>query len=279
MLQRARACPLPSGRCLAPTPGRQGGIVVGVMLVALLGSGGAAGCRRPAPEVAPVAPEAGMGQLEVLKDGRFLFTYVEPSGAFATTDKPEIIPEIARTVVRVIDPAQTKSRDAQTVYVVDVNELLSSGKAAARPLAREAFETGALAQLPPGDSSRLADRGGAPGQNRAPAPVPQAGAGLAASGPRADGGAPASPPGQPVVTIYGTSWCGACRTARQYFADRKIPFADKDVEADAEAAKELSRKAARFGIPTDRVPILEVRGRMLLGFDRARVEALLGAPS
>jgi hypothetical protein len=31
-----------------------------------------------------------------------------------------------------------------------------------------------------------------------------------------------------------------------------------------------------MGIPTDRVPIIDVRGRLLLGFDRARVEALLG---
>jgi hypothetical protein len=31
-----------------------------------------------------------------------------------------------------------------------------------------------------------------------------------------------------------------------------------------------------MGIPTDRVPILDVRGRLLLGFDRARLDAMLG---
>jgi hypothetical protein len=34
-----------------------------------------------------------------------------------------------------------------------------------------------------------------------------------------------------------------------------------------------------MGIPTDRVPVLDVRGRLLLGFDPARVEALLGQPT
>ena len=39
---------------------------------------------------------------------------------------------------------------------------------------------------------------------------------------------------------------------------------------------ELAEKASKLGIPTDRVPVIDVRGRLLLGFDRARIEALLG---
>ncbi|MES1165027.1 MAG: glutaredoxin family protein [Verrucomicrobiota bacterium] len=224
---------------------------------------GFSGCRRSAPQTPAVEPA--LAELQILKDGRFLFTYVEPNGTFATSDKPDIIPEPARKMVRVIDPAQTKPKESTSVYTVDVNELLKSGKAVARPLAREAFETSAMAQLPPGDSSPLAGR--QPPPHRGPP----------AGGP--DAGAIKSVPGTPVVTIYGTSWCGACRTARQYFAERKIPFADKDVEQDPAAARELGEKAARMGIPTDRVPVLDVRGRLLLGFDRARVEALLGDPT
>lgn len=228
------------------------------------------GCRRAVPP-APTAetPPGELEILEILTDGRFLFTYVEPTGAFATTDKPEIIPAPARNVVRVIDPGQTKLKGANTVYTTNVNELLKSGKSgktAARPMPREAFETAALAQLPPGASSPRA------GQHPPTAPV-------AAAPSARDAGVPTSAPGTPVVTIYGTSWCGACRTAREYFAERKIPFADKDVEQDPAAASELAQKAAKMGIPTDRVPILDVRGRLLLGFDRARVEALLGDPT
>ena len=94
-----------------------------------------------------------MGSLQVLKDGRYLFTYVEPNGTFDTTDKPEIIPEASRKMVRVVDPAQTKSADSAEVYTVDVNDLLRGKKADARALPREAFETSAIAQLPPGESS------------------------------------------------------------------------------------------------------------------------------
>jgi glutaredoxin len=226
-------------------------------------------CRRPAPE-APPAPSAGApATIEVLKDGRWLFTYAEPKGTFATTDKPESIPEPARALVRVFEPsAPQKTPGAGLVYVTNLNEVLSKGRAPARPMSREAFETAAMAAHPTGESSPFA------AQQMRPAPLPALDGGAAPAGsPAATAGGP------PVVTIYGTSWCGACRAARQYLAGRKIPFADKDIEKDADAARELAAKAAKMGIPTDRVPVIDVRGRLLLGFDKARIEMLLGEPT
>jgi glutaredoxin len=220
-------------------------------------------CKRAAPE-APPSVAGAPATIEVLKDGRWLFTYAEPKGTFATTDKPESVPETARGMVRVFDPsAPEKTPGGGRVYVTNLNEVMSKGRAPAKPMSREAFETAALAANPTGESSPLAAQG------MRPAPIPALDAGAA----------PATPPpagGPPVVTIYGTSWCGACRAAREYLTGRKIPFADKDIEKDPEAARELTTKAAKMGIPTDRVPVIDVRGRLLLGFDRARIEALLG---
>jgi glutaredoxin len=224
-----------------------------------------AACRKSAPE-APPPPAAGApATIEVLKEGRWLFTYAEPKGTFATTDKPESVPEDARAMVRVFDPsAPEKTPGSGRVYVTNLNDVLSKGRAPAKPMSREAFETAALAAHPTGESSPLA------AQTMKPVPMPAT-----------DAGAAAPPPagGPPVVTIYGTSWCGACKAARQYFTSRKIPFADKDIEKDADAARELQTKAAKMGIPTDRVPVIDVRGRLLLGFDKARIEALLGEPT
>ena len=230
-----------------------------VVLVALA----ALACRRSAPD-APAPARTVPATLEVLKDGRWLFTYMETNGSFSTTDKPEVIPAPARAVVRVFDPSNPqKTAGGTDVYVADVNLLLKSGKAPAKPLSREAFETAAMAQLPPGETSPLSARPAQAANQPPPAPLPAW-----------DGGA--HPTGTPVVTIYGTSWCGACRAARQYLTERKIPFADKDIEQDPAAAQELRDKASKLGIPTDRVPVIDVRGRLLLGFDRARIEALLG---
>ena len=96
------------------------------------------------------------------------------------------------------------------------------------------------------------------------------------AGPDAGLAGPGSASGPPVVILYGTPWCGACKAARQYLSSKHIPFAYKDIENDPSAARELQGKAARLGIPADRVPILDVRGRLLVGFDRTRLEALLG---
>jgi glutaredoxin len=247
------------------------------LLIAIVGLGA---CHRSAPEVAPsvTAPAT----IEVLKGGRWLFTYAEPAGTFATTDKPETVPAEARGLVRVLDPSEPTSMSTKSggdrVYVTNLNELTSKGKSSARAMSREAFETAALAGLPGGQSSPFAaERGPAP-----TLPPPAAGAtGTTASGaPTGATAAGATTSGAtPVVTIYGTSWCGACRAAREFLTERKIPFADKDVERDPDAARELAAKASKMGIPTDRVPIIDVRGRLLLGFDRARIEALLGQPT
>jgi glutaredoxin len=230
-------------------------------LLIVLGAG--PGCRKSVPETPPPAAMT-LPPLEVAREGgpKWLYTYADPEGAFVTVDDPKAIPEGARRVVRVIDPAWAagERRDGVSVYVIDAEELLSAGKTRARVLSRNAFETGALARLPPGESSawpRAPGAGGAGGDE-----------------PGANGAAAAA--GAPVVTIYGTSWCTACRQARQYLIAHKIPYAEKDIEKDAAAARELQDKAARMGVPTDRVPIIEVRGVLLLGFDQRRLEALLG---
>jgi glutaredoxin 3 len=219
----------------------------------------AAGCRKPAPATPP-PEQTKLAPVEVKKDGVALYTYVDSKGDFVTVDKPDAVPPGARRLVRVVDPSKEAPdrRDTTSVYVIDDEELLRTGKTTARVMSRQAFETGALAQLPPGDSSLLAAR---------------------PDGGPAEGATSPSAAGPPVVTVYGTSWCGACREARRFLSARKIPFADKDVERDPAAARELREKAARLGVPTDRVPILDVRGRLLIGFDPQRVEALLGQPS
>jgi glutaredoxin len=232
-------------------------------LILLIAAGGA--CKKGAPPVAPPSAKAELPPYEINKDATLLFTYVEPNGSFATVDKADAVTEGSRRLVRVVDPAkgEAERRDTASVYVADLREFLAQGKTMAHPLSREAFETGALAQLPPGESSAI---GGPHGPALPDEP--------------AEGGLDAGKAGGPVVvTLYGTPWCGACKAARQYLASRRIPFAYKDIENDQAAAAELQRKAARLGISADRVPILDVRGRLLVGFDKNRLEVLLGDPT
>ncbi len=222
-------------------------------------------CRKGTPPAPPPAAAKNSGAaVAVSKDNPLLYTYVESKGTFATTDKAEDVPQEARKLVRVVDPAKPlpQGQDTTRVYVLDLAELLAAGKAEARSMSREAFETGALAQLPPGESSPLEGPHG-PALPEEPLPALDGGVG----------------PMPPVVILYGTPWCGACKEAKKYLAAKHIPYVYKNVESDAAAARELQVKASKLGVPADRVPILDVRGRLLLGFDRARLDALLGDPT
>jgi glutaredoxin len=231
-----------------------------LLLVASLGPG----CRKRTPPAPPMTASATPPKLSFSKDTPLLYTYVDEKGAFVTTEKAEDVPQGSRKLVRVVDPSKPSnaSADATKVYAIDLGELLASGQSEARALSREAFETGAMAQLPPGESSPMA---GPHGPALPEDPLP----GI-------DGGVAGMPP---VVILYGTPWCGACKEAKKYLAQRHIPYAYKNIESDASAARELQAKAAKLGVPADRVPVLDVRGRLLLGFDRARLEAMLGDPS
>ena len=55
-----------------------------------------------------------------------------------------------------------------------------------------------------------------------------------------------------------------------------IPFVEKDIENDRAAAEELLQKARAAGISAQGVPVLDVNGTLLQGFDPKKLHALLG---
>jgi len=77
------------------------------------------------------------------------------------------------------------------------------------------------------------------------------------------------------VVLYTTTWCGACKKAKAWLQQKGISFSERDVERDSGVTEELAAKCARAGVRPDGVPVLDARGRMLVGFDpKAYSEAL-----
>lgn len=76
----------------------------------------------------------------------------------------------------------------------------------------------------------------------------------------------------PKVTIYSTTWCGFCKTEKQWLDALGVSYVEKDIEADAEAQEEmLSKNGGVFS----GVPVTDVAGTMIVGFDRPKLmEAL-----
>ena len=69
------------------------------------------------------------------------------------------------------------------------------------------------------------------------------------------------PPNQ--VIVYVTSWCPACRMTIDYLTKKKIPYVVKDVERNEKYMKEMVKKVGGYR----GVPVLDINGRILLGFN------------
>jgi glutaredoxin-like YruB-family protein len=76
------------------------------------------------------------------------------------------------------------------------------------------------------------------------------------------------------VTVYSTPTCSFCNAAKRYLRERRIPFRDVDVSRDSRAAAEMVRKTGQQG-----VPVIDVNGRIIIGFDKSRLNAALGIRS
>jgi glutaredoxin-like YruB-family protein len=83
----------------------------------------------------------------------------------------------------------------------------------------------------------------------------------------ADPGAETYPP----VTVYTADDCHWCGKAKQYLAQRGVPFVEKNVEADAAAAQEAIRLSGHRG-----VPVITVGAQVINGFRRGELDAALG---
>ncbi len=73
------------------------------------------------------------------------------------------------------------------------------------------------------------------------------------------------------VTLYSQSGCAPCFAARMFLQSRNVPFEYKDVQADPQAFRELMDLGSRS------TPTLRVGEETMIGFDPARLEAMLAA--
>ncbi|MEW6100777.1 MAG: glutaredoxin family protein [Candidatus Omnitrophota bacterium] len=76
---------------------------------------------------------------------------------------------------------------------------------------------------------------------------------------------------QKSVKIYSTPTCPYCIRAKQFLKDSGIPYEDVDVSANQEAAEMMVQKSGQMG-----VPVLEIDGDIIVGFDKERIRQALG---
>lgn len=82
----------------------------------------------------------------------------------------------------------------------------------------------------------------------------------------------------PSVTLYSTSWCGWCETAKKFLKERSIPYLEKDFENDM-ARQELFKLAKILGYDPAKlngVPIFVINKTIIVGYNRKAILCALG---
>ncbi len=75
----------------------------------------------------------------------------------------------------------------------------------------------------------------------------------------------------PRVIVFSTPTCPYCQAAKRYLQQRGVPFEDEDVSRNMIAAQYMVQRSGQQG-----VPVIQVGNEVVVGFDRARLDALLG---
>ena len=74
-----------------------------------------------------------------------------------------------------------------------------------------------------------------------------------------------------VVTVYSTPTCPWCLRTKAFLKEKKILFNDKDVSSDDAARSEMIEKSGQLG-----VPVIDIDGKVIVGFDQKAIETALG---
>lgn len=77
-----------------------------------------------------------------------------------------------------------------------------------------------------------------------------------------------------MITIYSATWCAFCHAAMQYMDKLGVKYEIRDVEASRENAEESVTKSGQMGIP-----VIDIDGDIVIGFDRPKIDSLLKAHS
>ena len=73
------------------------------------------------------------------------------------------------------------------------------------------------------------------------------------------------------VKIYTTPACPFCVMAKEYLKEKGIEFEEIDVSKNEMAAKEMVEKSGQMG-----VPVIEIDGKIVIGFDKEKIDEILG---
>lgn len=73
-----------------------------------------------------------------------------------------------------------------------------------------------------------------------------------------------------IIKIYSTPTCPYCVTLKNFLKEKGFQFEDIDVAMDERARDEMIEKSGQMG-----VPVIDINGQIVIGFDREKIIQLL----
>jgi glutaredoxin-like YruB-family protein len=73
-----------------------------------------------------------------------------------------------------------------------------------------------------------------------------------------------------MVKVYATPICPYCLTLKAFLKKNNIEFEEIDVSQDKKAQEEMIEKSGQMG-----VPVIEIDGEIVVGFDKEKICKLL----
>lgn len=76
------------------------------------------------------------------------------------------------------------------------------------------------------------------------------------------------------MIVYSTPTCPYCNQLKAFLDKKGVSYEKKDVAADTAARDEMVQKSGQLG-----VPVSDIDGTIVVGFDQAKISELLGLSS
>lgn len=73
-----------------------------------------------------------------------------------------------------------------------------------------------------------------------------------------------------MIKVFSTQACPYCVTLKEFLKEHNIEFEEFDVSEDEKAREEMIEKSGQMG-----VPVIEIDGQVVVGFNKEKIAELL----
>ncbi|NUP14059.1 MAG: NrdH-redoxin [Polyangiaceae bacterium] len=203
-----------------------------------------------------------------------MLTWLDARGESHVTSSPSGIPKEYASFVRVL-VSDSQQGASDPLYVSDLSALDADGSYVAKSTRRSEWEAEIERRrkeredTPSDERPERRTRRDASRTPPSEGPGPQGGQGDDSTDPAPDAAA----------IVYGATWCSACKQALSHLKSKGVKTAFKNIETDGAARAEMEAKLDKIGGRHGAIPVIDIRGKILVGFSAPDIDRALAQPA